>query len=79
MSVAPAPASLLLRARRSVASALPKPASISAMIGTTWVWKPSIAAGALVLVVLLGLAQGQSFDTLFITGVALEVDGGRCV
>lgn len=33
----------------------------------------SIAAAALVLVVLLGLAQGQSFDTLFITGVALAV------
>ncbi len=33
----------------------------------------SIAAVALVLVVLLGLAQGQSFDTLFITGVALAV------
>jgi Ca2+-transporting ATPase len=33
----------------------------------------SIAAGALVLVVLLGLAQGQTFDTLFITGVALAV------
>ncbi|MDF1602095.1 cation-translocating P-type ATPase [Nocardioides sp. YIM 152315] len=33
----------------------------------------TIAAVALVLVVLLGLAQGQSFDTLFITGVALAV------
>ena len=33
----------------------------------------SIAAVALVLVILLGLAQGQSFDTLFITGVALAV------
>src|SRR4051794_39406451 len=33
----------------------------------------TIAAIALVLVVLLGLAQGQSFDTLFITGVALAV------
>ncbi|MBB3040602.1 cation-translocating P-type ATPase [Nocardioides soli] len=33
----------------------------------------SIAAVALVLVVLLGLARGQSFDTLFITGVALAV------
>ena len=33
----------------------------------------SIAAGALVLVILLGLAQGQTFDTLFITGVALAV------
>lgn len=33
----------------------------------------SIAAVALVLVVLLGLAQGQTFDTLFITGVALAV------
>ena len=33
----------------------------------------SIAAAALVLVVLLGLARGQSFDTLFITGVALAV------
>src|SRR4051794_9054955 len=33
----------------------------------------SIAAVALVVVVLLGLAQGQSFDTLFITGVALAV------
>jgi len=32
-----------------------------------------IAACALVLVVLLGLARGQSFDTLFITGVALAV------
>ena len=33
----------------------------------------TIAAIALVLVVLLGLARGQSFDTLFITGVALAV------
>jgi P-type Ca2+ transporter type 2C len=33
----------------------------------------SIAAVALVLVVLLGLAQGQSFDDLFIIGVALAV------
>ncbi|MFC7494137.1 MULTISPECIES: cation-translocating P-type ATPase [unclassified Nocardioides] len=33
----------------------------------------SIAGVALVVVVLLGLAQGQSFDTLFITGVALAV------
>jgi Ca2+-transporting ATPase len=33
----------------------------------------SIAAVALVVVVLLGLAQGESFDTLFITGVALAV------
>jgi len=33
----------------------------------------SIAAVALILVVLLGLAQGQTFDTLFITGVALAV------
>ncbi|WP_051551261.1 cation-translocating P-type ATPase [Nocardioides sp. URHA0020] len=33
----------------------------------------SIAAVALVAVVLLGLAQGESFDTLFITGVALAV------
>ncbi|WP_196780883.1 cation-translocating P-type ATPase [Nocardioides sambongensis] len=33
----------------------------------------AIAAAALVLVVLLGLAQGESFDTLFITGVALAV------
>ena len=33
----------------------------------------TIAAVALVLVVLLGLAQGESFDTLFITGVALAV------
>lgn len=33
----------------------------------------SIAAVALVVVILLGLAQGQSFDTLFITGVALAV------
>ncbi len=32
-----------------------------------------IAAVALVLVILLGLAQGQTFDTLFITGVALAV------
>ncbi len=32
-----------------------------------------IAVVALVLVVLLGLARGQSFDTLFITGVALAV------
>jgi Ca2+-transporting ATPase len=33
----------------------------------------SIAGVALVLVVLLGLVRGQSFDTLFITGVALAV------
>jgi Ca2+-transporting ATPase len=33
----------------------------------------SIAAVALVLVVLLGLAQGQDFDDLFIIGVALAV------
>jgi Ca2+-transporting ATPase len=33
----------------------------------------SIAAVALVLVILLGLAQGQSFDDLFIIGVALAV------
>ncbi len=33
----------------------------------------TIAAAALVIVILLGLAQGQSFDTLFITGVALAV------
>src|SRR5918995_1471665 len=33
----------------------------------------SIAAVALVIVVLLGLARGESFDTLFITGVALAV------
>ena len=33
----------------------------------------AIAAVALVLVILLGLAQGQTFDTLFITGVALAV------
>src|SRR3954449_3227628 len=33
----------------------------------------SIAGVALILVVLLGLAQGQSFDELFITGVALAV------
>ncbi len=33
----------------------------------------SIAAVALVVVVLLGLAAGESFDTLFITGVALAV------
>jgi P-type Ca2+ transporter type 2C len=32
-----------------------------------------IAAAALVLVVLLGLVRGASFDTLFITGVALAV------
>ncbi len=32
-----------------------------------------IAAVALVLVVLLGLARGESFDTLFVTGVALAV------
>ncbi len=32
-----------------------------------------IAGVALVLVVLMGLARGQSFDTLFITGVALAV------
>jgi Ca2+-transporting ATPase len=32
-----------------------------------------IAGVALVLVVVLGLAQGQDFDTLFITGVALAV------
>src|SRR6188472_4310992 len=33
----------------------------------------SIAAVALIIVVLLGLARGESFDTLFITGVALAV------
>ncbi len=33
----------------------------------------SIAGAALVLVVLIGLARGDSFDTLFITGVALAV------
>ena len=33
----------------------------------------SIAAVALVVVVLLGLARGESFDTLFVTGVALAV------
>ena len=33
----------------------------------------TIAATALALVVLLGLARGESFDTLFITGVALAV------
>jgi P-type Ca2+ transporter type 2C len=33
----------------------------------------SIAGVALVLVVMLGLAQGQPFDTLFVTGVALAV------
>ncbi|HEX6921977.1 MAG TPA: HAD-IC family P-type ATPase, partial [Actinomycetes bacterium] len=33
----------------------------------------TIAGLALVLVVLLGLARGESFDTLFITGVALAV------
>src|SRR4249919_1002827 len=33
----------------------------------------TIAAIALVLVVLLGLARGESFDTLFVTGVALAV------
>ena len=33
----------------------------------------SIAAVALVIVVLLGLARGESFDTLFVTGVALAV------
>jgi Ca2+-transporting ATPase len=33
----------------------------------------SIAGAALVLVVLLGLARGESFNTLFITGVALAV------
>ena len=33
----------------------------------------SIAAVALVLVVLLGLLRGESFDTLFVTGVALAV------
>src|SRR3954447_5305929 len=33
----------------------------------------TIAALALVLVVLLGLARGESFDTLFVTGVALAV------
>ncbi|WP_416952958.1 cation-translocating P-type ATPase [Nocardioides sp. T5] len=33
----------------------------------------AIAAVALVLVVLLGLARGESFDTLFVTGVALAV------
>ncbi|MGE5831011.1 MAG: cation-translocating P-type ATPase [Micromonosporaceae bacterium] len=33
----------------------------------------TIATVALVLVVLIGLARGESFDTLFITGVALAV------
>src|SRR4051794_22525460 len=33
----------------------------------------SIAAAALVLVVVLGMLRGQSFNTLFITGVALAV------
>ena len=33
----------------------------------------SIAGVALVIVVLLGLARGESFDTLFVTGVALAV------
>jgi P-type Ca2+ transporter type 2C len=33
----------------------------------------AIAGVALVLVVILGLVRGQSFDTLFITGVALAV------
>ncbi|SKC66665.1 cation-translocating P-type ATPase [Krasilnikoviella flava] len=33
----------------------------------------SVAGVALVLVVMLGLAQGQPFDTLFVTGVALAV------
>ena len=33
----------------------------------------TIAAIALVLVILLGLARGESFDTLFVTGVALAV------
>jgi Ca2+-transporting ATPase len=33
----------------------------------------SIAAAALVLVIVLGLVRGASFDTLFITGVALAV------
>ncbi|HEU5036439.1 MAG TPA: HAD-IC family P-type ATPase [Nocardioides sp.] len=33
----------------------------------------SIAAVALVLVILLGLGRGESFDTLFVTGVALAV------
>ena len=33
----------------------------------------TIAAVALVAVVLLGLARGESFDTLFVTGVALAV------
>ncbi|HET8960777.1 HAD-IC family P-type ATPase, partial [Nocardioides sp.] len=33
----------------------------------------TIAAIALVLVVLLGLARGEAFDTLFVTGVALAV------
>jgi Ca2+-transporting ATPase len=33
----------------------------------------TIAAAALVVVILLGLAQGETFDTLFITGVALAV------
>src|SRR6185369_16358998 len=33
----------------------------------------SIAGVALVIVVLLGLVRGKSFDTLFITGVALAV------
>ncbi|GAA1756195.1 cation-translocating P-type ATPase [Luedemannella helvata] len=33
----------------------------------------TIAAAALVLVVVLGMVRGQAFDTLFITGVALAV------
>jgi Ca2+-transporting ATPase len=33
----------------------------------------TIAAGALVLVVILGLVRGESFNSLFITGVALAV------
>ena len=33
----------------------------------------AIAGAALVLVVILGLVRGESFDTLFITGVALAV------
>ena len=37
-----APASIICLAIKYVASSLPKPASISAMIGTIWVWKLSI-------------------------------------
>ena len=40
--MAHAPASIICLAIRYVASSLPKPASISAIMGTTCVWKLSI-------------------------------------